>query len=90
MNLDQFCYTLDICLGNENVVIEKFLKKYLKNDEKELKQFFKLCQKNGIIDKNLKYSYDNLVNALANFKNAEEFLTFTKVDDLKKYFKQKK
>jgi len=89
MNLDQFCYTLDICLGNDKKVIEKFLKKYL-NGEKELKQLFKLCQKNGIIDKNLKYSYDNLVNALANYKNAEEFLTFTKVDDLKKYFKQKK
>jgi hypothetical protein len=55
MNLDQFCYTLDICLGNDKKVIEKFFKKYLKNDEKELKQFFKLCQKNGIIDKNLKY-----------------------------------
>jgi len=85
MNLDQFCYTLDICLGNEKVVIEKFLKKYV-NNEKDLRQFFKLCQEIGIIDKNLKYSHKNLVNALANYKNAEEFLNFIKIDDLKKYF----
>jgi len=82
MNKNQFCYTLDICLGNEKFVIEKFFKKYL-NDEKELKQFFKLCQKNGIIDKKLKYSYDNLVNSLADYKNAEEYLIYTKVKDLK-------
>ena len=86
MNKSQFAYTLDICLGNEKVVIEKFFKKYLKNDEKELKQFFKLCQEIGIIDKNLKYSYENLVNALAEFKNAEEFLINIKIDNLKKYF----
>jgi len=85
MNLDQFCYALDICLGNEKVVIEKFFKKYI-NSEKDLRQFFKLCQEIGAIDKNLKYSYENLVNALANYKNAEEFLINTKIDDLKKYF----
>jgi hypothetical protein len=78
MNLEQFCYTLDICLGNEKLVIEKFFKKYL-NDEKELKQLFKLCQKIGIIDKNLKYSYNSLVNSLANYKNAEEFLLKLKI-----------
>jgi len=85
MNLDQFCYTLDICLGNDKKVIQKFFKKYV-NSEKELKQLFKLCQKNGIIDKNLKYSYENLVNALSEFKNAEEFLINIKLNDLKKYF----
>jgi len=73
MNKSQFAYTLDICLGNEKIAIEKFFKKYVKS-EKELKQLFKLCQKNGIIDKKLKYSYDNLVNGLASYKNAEEFL----------------
>ena len=73
MNKSQFAYVLDICLGNEKVAIEKFFKKYL-NDEKELKHLFKLCQANGLIDKNLKYSYDNLVNSLADYKNAEEFL----------------
>ena len=82
MNKSQFAYVLDICLGNEKVVIEKFLKKYL-NNEKELKQLFKLCQKNGIIDENLKYSYNNLVNALANFKNAEEYLNNLEMDDIK-------
>jgi len=85
MNINEFCYTLDICLGNEKVVIEKFFKKYV-NSEKDLRQFFKLCQEIGIIDKNLKYSYDNLVNALANYKNAEEFLINIKIDDLKKDF----
>ena len=79
----QLAYTLDICLGNEKVAIEKFLKQYL-NDEKELKHLFKLCQANGLIDKNLKYSYDNLLNSLANYKNAEEFL-LKPFDDLK-YF----
>ena len=73
MNKSQFAYTLDICLGNEKIAIERFLKKYVKN-EKELKQLFKLCQANGLIDNNLKYSYENLINGLANYKNAEEFL----------------
>jgi len=85
MNINEFAYTLDICLGNEKVVIEKFFKKYV-NSEKDLMQFFKLCQEIGIIDKNLKYSYNNLVNALANYKNAEEFLINIKIDDLKKHF----
>jgi len=83
MNKSQFAYTLDICLGNEKVAIEKFFKKYV-NDEKELKHLFKLCQANGIIDKKLKYSYANLVNGLANYKNAEEFLL--KPEDDIKYF----
>jgi len=86
MNINEFCYIVDICLGNGKDFIKHFFKKYLKNDEKELKQLFKNCQETGLFDKNLKYSYDNLVNALANYKNAEEFLINTKIDDLKKYF----
>ena len=83
MTKSQLAYTLDICLGNEKVAIEKFLKTYVKT-EKELKHLFKLCQANGLIDKNLKYSYDNLINGLASYKNAEEFL-LKPYDDLK-YF----
>jgi len=86
MNINEFCYIVDICGGNGKDFIKHFFKKYLKNDEKELKQLFKVCQEIGLFDKNLKYSYNNIVNEMARQKNMEEFLNFTKIDDLKKYF----
>jgi len=73
MDINEFSFVVNICGGKDKKSIKEFLNKELKGNDEELKALFKLGQEKEVFDKNLKYSFENLVDELARHENMENF-----------------
>jgi len=80
MDINEFSFVVNVCSGKDKKFIRDFLKKRYKNNMLKPLLLFMLGKKKGIFNKDLKYSFENLVDELARQENKENF-EFTIIPD---------
>ena len=72
MDINEFSFVVNVCGGKSKDFIRDFLNKRYKNKQDFL-VLFRIGKQKGIFNKELKYSFKNLVNELARQENMENF-----------------
>jgi len=69
MNVNEFSLILNLYGGRKKEFIARHLLRRFNENEIEMKELFEFGQKLGVFNKNLKYSFENLVDEIARQKN---------------------
>jgi len=73
MNINEFSLILNLYGGRKKEFIARHLSSRYNGNENEMKELFEFGQKLGVFNKNLNYSFENLVNEIARQENIRKF-----------------